>query len=212
MEELKKLMAALVGRVEEIEKNQKKEHEAGAVQANKDMIAKIHPHAEACRACAEAMRAEGIGLHAKRGHVAILHKIAASMEAEAAMGRIPFEVPSHVFHDYDYLNANRAIEGDSETKKLIEGLKSEIANIGTKMADLQAAALRNAEGPARKTITPEITALLTKTGLLAEAEKGELKVEDVDRTLEAAGIKGRVAIEAKLKMMEGGLLPSRKAA
>jgi hypothetical protein len=117
-----------------------------------------------------------------------------------------------VFHDYDYLNANRAVEGDSETKKLIDGLKGEIANIGTKMADLQAAAMRNAEGPARKTLTPEITALLNKTGLLAEAEKGELKVEDVDRTLEAAGISGRAAIEAKLKMSASGLLAGRKAA
>jgi len=34
----------------------------------------------------------------------------------------------------------------------------------------------------------------------------------VDRTLEAAGIKGRAAIEAKLRLMEGGLLAQGKAA
>jgi hypothetical protein len=207
MEELKKLMEAILKRVEALEGIEKKEHGA---EANKDLIAKIKPHADACRACAEGMRAEGIGLHAKRGHVAILHKIAASMESEAAMGRIPSELPSNVFHDSDYMYAEREREAGREFAKAMEGIKGEIASMGTKMADLQAAAIRGAEGPARKTLTPEITALLTRTNLLAEAEKGELKVEDVDRTLEAAGIKGRTAIEAKLKMMAEGLLPARK--
>jgi|GEM_PF-907297 hypothetical protein len=209
MEELKKLLGELGKRLEKLEAAQTSAQ--SQIEANKAIMDKVHPHAEACKACAEACRAEGIGLHATRGHVAVLHKIAHHMETEAAQGRMPHELPSSVFHDTNWMYAMQA-GAEGETKKLFEGIKAEIESIGTQMKDLQAKAFEAAANPGRKTLTPEITALLNKTGLLASIEKGELNVEDVDRTLEAAGIKGRAAIEAKLKLAAGGLLPMGKAA
>jgi hypothetical protein len=216
--DVSKLIEEILGRVKALE-DLGVEHNT-AMQANKAVIDKIHPHAEAMKACAEAMRAEGIGLHAKRGHVAILHKMAAHMCAEAAMGRIPHEVPHHVFHDTDYMYASAADGrqgtedggqrtdggGANEIKVFAEAIKTEIASLATLVKDIQAKAFENAASPGRKTISPEISALLNKIGLQAEAD-GTLKVEDVDRTLEAAGIKGKAAIEAKLRLMSNGMLP-----
>jgi hypothetical protein len=212
MEELKKLLARLTERIDKIEKAGLEAN--ASMQANKELIDLVHPHAEACRACAEGMRASGLGLHATRGHVAVMHRIAHHMESEAASGLVPSEIPSRIFHDTNWMNASRETDPGvgSELKKLIEGIKTEMGALGTKMADLQAKAFTDSASPQRKTLTPEIAALLNKAGLLAAAEKGELDIETVDRTLEAAGIKGRAAIEAKLRLMEGGLLAQGKAA
>jgi hypothetical protein len=207
MDALKKKIDEALGRIEAMEKMIQKE--VKDAKANKDIIDKVHPHVEACKACAEAMRAAGMGLHPKRGHVAILHKMAAHMHAEASMGRIPHEVPYHVFHDTDYMHANADVEANGEATKMIEGLKAEMANLCTVVKDLQASAFNNARGPERKTITPEIKALLDKFGLQASAEKGELKIEEVDRVLAAAGIKGEAAMTAKCRLIEGGVLQMR---
>lgn len=206
MEELKKLIAQLEERMKKLEA-------AGTtVAANKDLIDRVHPHAEACRGCAEAMRAAGIGMHPTRGHVAVLHRIAHHMETEAASGRVPHEIPGRIFHDTDYFYAQADYGSpDGETVKAIQALRKDMAEIGTKINDLQAESFKAAANPGRKTITPEIAALLNRTGLTAQIDKGELSVEIVDRTLEAAGIKGRAAIEAKLKLVEGGFLAGQAA-
>jgi len=48
--------------------------------------------------------------------------------------------------------------------------------------------------------------LLEKHSLTASAEAGTLTATDVDKVLEAQGIKGRSAIETKLKLMSSGVL------
>jgi NAD(P)H-dependent FMN reductase len=133
------------------------------------------------------------------------------MEAEALMGVLP-----HIYRDHDYIGKPMEASGagsaagsrvDDELRKSIQGLRARVADANTKLVDLQARAFNASAPPARRTIPPEVAALLRKGGLSAEGGKEELSVEQVDRTLEAAGIKGRSAIEAKLKLMSVGVLP-----
>lgn len=168
---------------------------------------KVKPHADALRGTAASMEAAGIGLHATRGHVNTLRHMAASMEADAAMGNVP-----HIYNDHDYLSrtfeagAEKSKPVDTEVTKQIATLSASIADIGTKLTDLSAKAFTNAKEPERKTISPEIKTLLAKAGLTDVAEAGTMTVEVVDKTLAAAGIKGRSAMEAKLKLQASGLL------
>ena len=94
--------------------------------------------------------------------------------------------------------------------KQLEATTSALADLGTKMADLQAKGFANADAPQRQTISPAIAALLAKTGLTAEAEKGQMSVEQVDKMLEAQGVRGEEAIKAKLNLRHAGLMVAGK--
>lgn len=67
------------------------------IEAGKELHAKVAPHAEKLRACAAGMSAAGIGMHATRGHVAAINRMADMMEAEAMSGSLP-----HIYRDHDY--------------------------------------------------------------------------------------------------------------
>ncbi len=216
-EELKKLnesiaaltasVGAIAGKVEKIEKTAV---EAGAARD------KVRPHAESLRSCAAAMEAAGIGTHATQGHVNVLRHMAASMEADAAMGNVP-----HIYRDHDYLSrtmeagADKGGKGapavqDAETKKALETLTASLAEVSTKLADLQAKGFKNADEPARKTFSPEVVRLLEKHNLSAAANEGKLTLEQVDKALEGMPVMQRT--EQKLKLMAAGALPATKAA
>jgi hypothetical protein len=179
------------------------------------IIDQVEPHVRGINTCAAAMESAGIGDHPTRGHVRALRHVAAHMVAAAVAGHIP-----HIYRDHDYLEnssveAQRSSEAalkaaaEGATAKLepqIKTLTDALAGITTQLADLKAAAVKTAEAPDRKTITPEVTALLSKLGLNAEADKEKLTVANIDKTLEAAGIKGTQAMAAKLKIRQAGLL------
>jgi hypothetical protein len=57
-------------------------------------------HADRLDAAADAMAKDGVGLHDTRGHVATLRRMASSMRADAASGRVP-----HAFTDNFYASA-----------------------------------------------------------------------------------------------------------
>lgn len=99
---------------------------------------------------------------------------------------------------------------DPETKKALETLTASLADIATKLADLQAKGFNNAEQPGRKTFSPEVVKLLDKHGLAASANEGKLTVEQVDKAL--AGLPATQRTEQKLKLMASGALPVGKAA
>lgn len=190
------------------------------VHANKDMRERVAPHATALRNCAASMEAAGIGLHSGRGHVKMLHHMAASMEAEAATGHLP-----HIFRDHDWAfsagaddaaaraalaaSAAAAAPAIDANNPAIKSLTDAIAAIGTKVEDIKAAAFKAAEAPARRTATPETIALLAKGGLTltAEQQKEGLTEEQIDATLKAAGVtKMSDRIAAKMKIANDGLL------
>ncbi len=211
-EELKALMdtlaglqagvAALTKDVTEIKASAPQKLDAGAA------LDKVKPHAEKLRACAASMEAAGIGNHATQGHVNVLRHMAASMEAEATMGNLP-----HIYRDHDYLS--RTMEAgavikpvvDDKVTKQLETLSASIADLGTKFTDLQAKAFENSAAPERVTLTPEIRTLLAKAGITEDdASNGSMDTATVDKFLDAAGISGAKAVEAKLKLRHAGVM------
>lgn len=167
----------------------------------------VAPHAEALRACAASMEAAGIGLHAEKGHVKVLRHMAARMEAEAAMGKLP-----HVYRDHDFFDTSAAAAApatDPALIKRLEDVTASVASLGTQLTDLSAKAFNNANQPDRKTLSPEIKTLLAKAGISEEdAVSGKLDVATVDKFLDAAGIKGVKAVETKLKLRDAGVMPA----
>ena len=108
---------------------------------------KVKVHTDALRACASAMEADGIGLHAERGHVAVLHRIANSMDAEAAVGKVP-----HIYNDHSWLSA-AADTHAAELKTAQDALSAanaENANLKQEVAELKAEAFKRSDPPPRQ--------------------------------------------------------------
>ncbi|MDR6381822.1 DUF6582 domain-containing protein [Paraburkholderia caribensis] len=183
-----------------------------ALQANKETRDRVAPHATALRNCAAAMEASGIGLHSSQGHVKVLHHMAASMEADAAAGKVP-----HIFRDHDWGFAASAAPAPTPTpaaaapaldadNPVIKGITDTLAGLGTQLSDLKAAAFKAAEAPARKTIPSDVMTLLAKGGI-KEAPAEGLTEAQVDTMLQAAGVTGISArIAAKQQIAAAGLL------
>jgi hypothetical protein len=200
-EELQAALAAalkpITDKVEAIEAGQKKVAEDLA--AGKETHTKIKPHADALRACSAAMEAAGVGGHATRGPAALMNRMADRMEAEAMVGKLP-----HIYRDHDFFVDASADKNEGESDE-VKGLKDMIAGLETKITDLSKREFNASGEPERKSVSADATALLSKFGLQAGSD-GKLTVSAVDTALEAAGVTGTKAIEAKLKLQNAGLL------
>lgn len=215
--ELQELLAAaikpLATQIETINKDVTAMKAAGdtALQANKETRDRVAPHATALRNCAAAMEASGIGLHSSQGHVKVLHHMAASMEADAAAGKVP-----HIFRDHDWgfsasaapaptpAPAAHALDADNP---VIKGITDTLAGLGTQLTDLKAAAFKGVQAPDRKTVPSEVLTLLAKGGIKVEDTKEGLTEGQIDTMLEAAGVTGISArIAAKQQIAQAGLL------
>lgn len=177
------------------------------LQASKAVMESVEPHASALCATADAMEKANMGLHNGAGHVKLLRHMASQMRAEAAQGKTP-----HVYNDHSFFASadNRGTQEPTQTEKDLKAandkLQTSVDTLGTQLKDLQAKAFNNAAPPARKTLSPEITLLLKKGGLELTAESQTITVEQVDKALEAAGIKGTAATAAKLRMQAAGVI------
>jgi hypothetical protein len=185
-----------------------------ALQANKETRDRVAPHAAALRSCAAGMETAGMGLDSARGHVKVLHHMAAAMEADAASGKVP-----HVFRDHDWGFSAAAQPGAPATpaapaaapaidaeNPAIKALTDQIAGLGTQLTDLKAAAFKGAEQPGRKTIPSDVMTLLAKGGI-KEAPAEGMTEGQIDTMLEAAGVTGISArIAAKQQIAAAGLL------
>lgn len=184
------------------------------LQANKDMIEKIKPHATALRNCAAAMEAAGIGLHSTSGHVTVLHHMAAHMEAAAARGETPY-----IYRDHDWTfrgsvdphaRPNGTLAEDPALKALddkVSAATTALEALATKITDLQAASFRAATPPDRKTLPAEITSLLAKGHLTEDQTKSGLTEVELSQVLDKAGITNRQdRIATKLAVTQSGLL------
>jgi len=180
------------------------------VNASRAVVEKVEPHAQAVEACSAAMCAANIGEHPTDGHVHVLNRMAASMRADAAEGKVP-----HIFRDHDYpMNAaTTAAAGekpmDAETKKVLADLTATVAALTTSMADLKAAKREEVTAPARKTLSPEITALLDRAGVKVTAnDKGQINPGDLEAAMKEAGITDtvkRIAFKRSLERSAAGL-------
>lgn len=168
------------------------------------------PHVGACNAAADAMEAAGIGTHPTHGHAALLRRVGAHILHAATMGKLP-----HVYRDHSYLGgdgveaAAESPEAKAAREKLAADLKASqdaVASLTTQLADLKAAvekASKEGGSPARKTASGA-QAMLDKFGVKA-GEDGSIQIGVLDKALEAAGVKGSKAIEAKLKLRQEGI-------
>jgi cell division protein FtsB len=205
-DELKKLhdtLAALAASVTSIsDKVNKLEAGKGASLAG-PIIDQAMPHVGACNAAADAMEAAGIGTHPTRGHAAVLRRVGAHILHGATMGKLP-----HIFNDHSYFEHGMEASAEDKAAKAkqeadLKALQDTIAGLNTQLADLKAAAAKTTEtAPARKTAPGK--SLLDKYGLQA-TDDATISIGVVDKALEAAGVRGVKAIEAKLAMHQQGI-------
>jgi phage shock protein A len=169
------------------------------VNAAAETEAKVRPHSQALRSCAEAMKASAIGLHATQGHVAVLNRMADGMDSEAAAGKIP-----HIYRDHDY--APDFYAGADKPNADVEKLRKELANVQTKLTDAIAAGRADSPAPERKTLSPQVTALLSKAGLSMPGEGMKLAASAVDASLRTANLSIQQRMQVKNELARQGLI------
>lgn len=199
------------------------------------IIDQVRPHVEACHAAAEAMEAAGIGSHPTMGHAAKIRQVGDHMMMAAASGRIPHIFNDHSYFGRDGMEAEAQKKVDDATAKVkadadkakadgdaalkaaaekndalvtqLKAVSDQLAGMGTKVADLEAAAKKVDPGtgePQRRTV--QAGADFVSKYNLKPGEDGKVGVNEFDRVLEAGGISGKRAIEAKLKGRQAGVL------
>lgn len=173
------------------------------IEAGKELHAKVQPHADKLRVAAEAMKAAGIGVHAESGQVAVLHRMADNMEAEAMAGSMPHVYRGHVLAgDRYYAGAETAKDQGKAIADAIAAatapLNEQIASLTTKLDDKLAAARAGSAEPERKTLTPQITSLLAKAGISTPEGDAKLSVAQIDKALAGQSIGQRMQTKAAL--------------
>jgi len=156
----------------------------------------VKEHADRLRAAAASMCAAGMGMHPKGGHVAILHGMADSMEAEAALGKLP-----HVYQVNDWMHG-AADKKEEEGDKKNDELKSMIEGLTTQINDLKKANLDAGAAPERKTLPKGVLSILTKAGL-NPTDTNKISVHELDAALDKTpGIPRlqRIALKASMMM------------
>jgi hypothetical protein len=199
-DELKTAQAAQAAALEDLKKNPPQ-----ILHAVSATVAKIEPHATRMEAAADQMEKDGIGLHATQGHVNQIRRMADSMRADAALGKVP-----HAYHDSGsyWASGDRRqpepqqpaqqtvkIEETAEFKAMqasfdqqakdLKTAQDAAAALGTKFDDLNAKLTGLRPAPDRKTIEPGIANLLARAGLTAPEEGGTLAIGKVDAALAA---------------------------
>jgi hypothetical protein len=165
---------------------------AGGVSASHECMAAVEPHAKALESCAASMKAAGIGAHPDQGHVAVLHRMAGRMRAEAAMGKMP-----HIWRDHDWPMSAAATPpaasggSDPELAKQLKTITDSLAALTTQIGDVRASVRAGAPAPDRRTASPELLASLMRrngvTGLDLSGEKLPTD-EEIAKALRAAGV------------------------
>jgi len=101
------------------------------------------------------------------------------------------------------LNASAQKElGDKKVQELEDKLSAQ----ATQIADLRAAAAKTAEEPGRKTLTPQITALLARSGIAMPEGEKKLTVADIDKAFAQTSQSSIVRMEVKNALDKAGLL------
>jgi hypothetical protein len=180
----------------------------GPVQAA-NLLPKIEPHAAKLESCAAEMEAAGIGGDPNNGHAMQLRKMAGHIRAEAAQGRIPSAWHGQVYSAAAVVPPP-AVDTEATAKAIAAAVKpfaDQVAAMGTKVADLTAAAAKNATPPERKTLTPAVTALLAKTGLdVPNTEGGKIGLAALNAALDKMSMSTMERMTLKTSLSRAGLL------
>jgi len=198
----------LADRLDKVESNSTAAMEV--LNANAAVRNMVEPHCASLESCHAAMEAAGIGTSTGNGHVHVLRRMADSMRAEAAMGKVP-----SIWRDHDYPyyasadNSNTTqteevdLKKDEVTALIAEAVtaalkplqdeltatKDKLAAAETKLTDANNVQRLVASGPQRKTLTPAGSAILNRASIaMPEAEGAKLDIGTVDKALMAAAI------------------------
>lgn len=194
----------LAAQVEDLKKNPPR------IEANTVTIDKVEPHAKALEAAAMSCEAAGVGLHATRGHVAVMRRMAGHMRAEAAQGKIPHEYNDG--HSYwasaEQLQAAAAASAPKvEDSEQFKKLASDLAAAQQQIKDLKAAADTAKPAPERKTLPPLVSSVLAKAGIGMPEGDQKLSVGVINAALDkVAGLSFGQRAEVKLSLQRAGLL------
>lgn len=196
-------------------------------------VAKVEPHANRVEAAADQMEKDGIGLHETSGHVSHMRRMAGAMRADAAVGKMP-----HAYHDSGsyWAQAEAARQRQDQLQAAAQPVKIETtpefvamkaafdkelattkdaaAALTTKFTDLEAKVTGQRPPPERRTIAPEIAALLARSGLTAPEEGGSIPVSKIDAALAAmpGGMDLSHRMHFKTALMKAGVISNNGAA
>ncbi len=207
-EELQEIVAAALKPVtDDIASIKVAQTELGTkIEAGKELHAKVVPAADAVRAAATAMQAAGVGVHATRGHVVALNRMADTIESEAMAGSLP-----QIYNDHGYgmyAGADRSAPDATALTAAVEAatkpLIDQIAAMETKLGGKIAAARAESEAPERKTLSPAITSLLAKAGV--DAPDGDKKLDSATVDKIFAGMSVSERIRRKGELASQGLI------
>jgi hypothetical protein len=194
----------VTGRLDKIEASQAET--TAAMQAGKEHMAKVEPHAAALESCAAAMEKDGIGGHSRMGHVKACRAMADHLRAAAATGKLADSWPGFDGF-YAAAEVKPEVKTDPAENPEVKVLKDLIASLSTKMSDMQAAASRSSAPAERKTLTPQITALLARTGItIPGGDNAKLAVADLDKAFASSNLELVKRMEVKNALSKAGLL------
>lgn len=158
-------------------------------------LSKVEPHASKLENCAAEMEAAGIGGDSSNGHAVALRKMAGHMRAEAAVGRMP-----SVWHGGSVYGAGeKKAETDPGFEAAMKPLTDKLAALGTQIADMKAAAVKDSPAPERKTIPKEFTALLAKHGIGEPEDGGKIDMAKLDGAMKELPVSQRLQVKAGLR-------------
>lgn len=104
------------------------------------------------------------------------------------------------------MQASAAKVEDDKAKAETEATAKELADLKTKVADLTAAAEKASKEPERKTLSPQITALLARADLSVPTDGTKLNVGAVDQALSKAGLDPVQRMTVKGELSRAGAL------
>ncbi|WP_426442040.1 hypothetical protein [Bradyrhizobium genosp. P] len=163
-----------------------------AVAANAATRDMVEPHAAALDACHAAMAAAGIGTHPTNGHVHVLRRMADSMRAEAAMGKVP-----SAWRDHDYPVYAAADDGNAAAKRPVTFIPQ----------NLNAAALADILDRLNMPLPPAVKALAA-SGMPYGATGHKISLAELDKRLSATSLTTADRIKVKFATEQNGLLAS----
>ena len=102
--------------------------------------------------------------------------------------------------------ALKAAADKEASDKRIKELEDSLAAEQTKIKDLQAAAAKTADEPTRKTLSPQVTALLARSGVTLPGDNAKLSVADLDKAFAASGLEPVKRMELKNALSKAGIL------
>lgn len=159
----------------------------------------VEPHAAALDTQATALEAAGINADA-------LRKMAATMRSEAAAGRMPTALAASAAAAAKTDAPDVTVLIAAAVAEAVKPLQNKLEESDTKLKDFEAKSRLTASAPGRKTVSPAISNILSKTTLTLPDEDKKLAIADVDKALAAASLNVNQRIMLKNELGRIGAL------